>query len=230
MTTNMKHLSPIEWRMLLNLFTCGPDEMRPPLEKPFGQSGYVCATDTHIVIQVDDRLIDGDFINNPKAPDVAKVIPKGKSTHFVSVGALRSVLASLDIDYNRFNEECPECDDDCEVEWDYTDKDGDKHHMYAECPCCHGSGNIPNGIRHIVEINNTLFSAHHILLIYRAMTMLGITETTILPGAMYRSWRFNLADGITVVVMPASKAGPNMRCANLNIKPLSEQSERSLQS
>ena len=57
----MKELTPNEWHKLLNRYVADAEAMRPVMMKPFEQDGYVCASDTHILIRVAKRYITNDY-------------------------------------------------------------------------------------------------------------------------------------------------------------------------
>ena len=72
---------------------------------------------------------------------------------------------------------------------------------YAECPCCNGTGRVPNGADKYCEIGRNLVCAYFMLLLYRAMMELEVDEVTVSARSM-RPLMFNLGDGVDIVVMP----------------------------
>ena len=142
----MKELTQAEWHRLLTLFVADAEDMRPALMKPFEQDGYVCATNAYIILRVAKRFISEDFSTDKHLPDVASVTPEHNPISAITIDTLRGEFVRQKIDYDTTTADCPDCDDEGEVEWEYTDTDGDKHKMWAECPCCGGTGIIPNGI------------------------------------------------------------------------------------
>ena len=58
--------------------------------------------------------------------------------------SLKKVLASFEMEEELVlmeeGRECEECNGLKEVEWEYTDKDGEMHFHYADCPVCNGEG------------------------------------------------------------------------------------------
>lgn len=197
----MRQLTPDGWRNLLYLFVADEETMRPVMMKPFEQSGYVCASDTHILIRVAKKYITDDYSTTAKTPDVSPIIPVQPPTFKISAEELRKVFANLCMNCNTTTLDCIECDSDCEVEWKYTDRDGDQHSMWAKCPCCNGTGRVPNGVDKYCEIGNNLVCAYFMLLLYRAMMELEVDEVTVSASSM-RPLMFNLGDGIDIIVMP----------------------------
>lgn len=196
----MKQISNSEWHRLLNLYVADEESMRPALMNPFEQDGYVCATDTHTLIRVDKKYITDDYTTQSKVPNVSKVIPVPNPTFAITDNELRKAFSILRIDYDATTVDCPECDDECEVEWEYTDRDGDKHTMYGECPSCNGTGRVPNGADKICEIGDKTICSHFILLLYHVMIALGIGE---IKGTFGDKGQilFHVENGIDVVVM-----------------------------
>lgn len=197
----MRQLTPDGWRNLLYLFVAGEEEMRPVFMKPFGRDGYVCASDTHILIRVAKKYITDDYTTTAKTPDVRLIFPAQPPTFKINLRELRKAFTILGMDYDTTTIDCIECDSDCEVEWRYTDRDGDEHTKYAECPCCNGTGQAPNGADRYCEIGSNLVCAHFMLLLYRTMMELEIDEVKVSVGTLSPTM-FYLADGIDIVVMP----------------------------
>ena len=201
----MQQLNSVEWRRLLRLFVAGAEEMRPLLKSPFEQNGYVCATNTHALIRVSKRFITDDYSTDKRLPDVASVMPEHNPISAITIDTLRGEFVRQNIDYDTTTTDCPECDEECEVEWEYTDSDGDKYKMWAECPCCGGTGVIPNGINKKCQVIGATISVHYMLLIYHVMVALGIGKVEITRGKR-EQLLFHIAEGVDVVVMPCSNS------------------------
>lgn len=197
----MRQLTPDGWRNLLYLFVADEETMRPVMMKPFEQGGYVCASDAHVLIRVAKKYITDDYSTPAKAPDVSRIIPAQPPTSKICANELRKAFTILGMDYDTTTIDCIECDNDCEVEWKYTDRDGDEHTKYAECPCCNGTGRVPNGADKYCEIVSNLVRAYFMLLLYRAMMELKVEEVKVSAGCN-RPLKFNIGDGIDIVVMP----------------------------
>lgn len=196
----MKQITPQEWRKLLTLFVANNDEIRPVFMKPFEQRGYVCATNGQILIRVAKGYIKEDFESTMKAPDVAAVIPTRNPQFAITLSALKGKFVRQHIDYDLTTVPCPHCDDECEVEWAFTDKDGDRHTMWAKCPCCHGSGREPNAIGKTCKVAGMTVNAHYMLLVYRVMSSLEIGAVDVTVGSR-RQLLFHVADGVDVMTM-----------------------------
>lgn len=199
----MKQINQAEWNSIIRKFCADPgEELRISLHNPFEQDGYVCATDTHVLIRVAKSYISGERRPLEK-PNVAKVMPEDNPKFSVSQKTLRQAFVKLVINYDVTHVECPHCNEECEVAWSFTDNDGDTHTLYAECPCCHGSGEIPNGVNRFCVIEGYIIVAYHLILLYHLMFMLDVPETKISIGKSGQL-RFNLADGVDVIIAPCN--------------------------
>lgn len=196
----MKQISQNEWQRLLYMFI-SDDEMRPVFCKPFEDGDYVCATDTNVLIRVAKKYIDGDFKTDKKTPDVSRVMPEHSPKYIITDANLKDAFARLGIDYNLMSIDCQECDNEGEVQWHYTDRDGDEHFMSGECPCCHGTEVVRNGSGKMCEIDNECFDARYVLLIYHVISTIGIRHVDVSVDPR-RQFLFHVADGVDVVIMP----------------------------
>ncbi len=181
------------------------EDMRPALMKPFEQDGYVCATNAYIILRVAKRFISEDFSTDKHLPDVASVTPEHNPISAITIDTLRGEFVRQKIDYDTTTADCPDCDDEGEVEWEYTDTDGDKHKMWAECPCCGGTGIIPNGINKKCQVIGETIIVHYMLLLYHVMFALGVDKAEITRGKREQIL-FHIAEGVDVVVMPCSNS------------------------
>lgn len=198
----MKELTPNEWHKLLNRYVADAESMRPVMMKPFEQDGYVCASDTHILICVAKRYITNDYSTDKTTPNVSRVVPEHNPQFAITIDNLRSAFVQRGINYDELTVDCPYCDEECEVEWKFEDNDGDTHTMWAECPCCNGTGFIPNGISHYIEIKERTVNAHFMLILYQTMIELGIDRAEVTIGDMQQIL-FTIADGIDIIIMPS---------------------------
>lgn len=201
----MRQLNSAEWRRLLRLFVAGAEEMRPVMMTPFERDGWVCATDSHVLIRVDKKYITDDYFTDKKTPDVKSVMPQYNPQLAITKTGLIQALTKLNLDYNETKVECPYCDENCEVEWEYIDHDGDKHTMWGVCPCCSGSGYIRNGINRFCEVNGSHLSAHYMILLYQVMKEFSIDKVAVAVGDMGQLL-FKITQGADIVIMPCNLA------------------------
>lgn len=172
----MNKLSPIQWRRLLCEFAAD-NELRPALSLPFEQGEYIFSTDTHVIIRVNKSLVDkGDYDYSPKrkVPDASAVFPAHAPSFSISSEELGKAFAKLGIDPDDTTVKCPECGGSGEVDWEYTDHDGDTHIMVADCPCCDGDAYIPNGADSYCLINGKAILTNFMLKIHCTMRRLEV--------------------------------------------------------
>lgn len=77
--------------------------------------------------------------------------------------------------------------------------------MWAECPCCGGTGIIPNGINKKCQVIGETIIVHYMLLLYHVMFALGVDKAEITRGKREQIL-FHIAEGVDVVVMPCSNS------------------------
>lgn len=205
----MKQLTNQEWRGLLSGFVAGEDSIHVMLIHPFRQNGYVCATDTRVLIRVAETHIppaeEGmtDFVS-AEFPSVDKVIPHYAPQFSVSLAALMDAFVKSDINYDLLDIDCPNCDSDCQVEWKHVDGAGHEHSKWDDCPLCHGSGMVANASNLFCVLDGKNMNAHSMLILYHTMNALSVEKALVSYGREHQI-RFTLADGVDVLLMPYSE-------------------------
>lgn len=212
----------IDEKSLFDLFV-GDDVYRPQLHKPFLQDGYVVATDANILIRVRQELLNGEYTENPHAPTVSKVLTNHNFDKVVTLEKLEAAIAQCPLEDEEIlisdAVDCPDCDGDGEVEWEYTDKDLNTYHKYYECPVCHGSGMLRPAKyrktgRKIPEYNAPIdvyglnFSAKLLMRLCDAMKLLGISQAQYAARHFGAANIFRLINGVDVILMPLSTMKP----------------------
>lgn len=212
----------IDEEVFFDLFV-GNDSYRPQLHKPFLQDGHVVATDSRVLIRVRQELLKGCYAENSHAPIVSKVLTNHNFDKAVTLEKLEAAIAECPLE----DEEvlisdavnCPDCDGDGEVEWEYTDKDHHTHCEYHECPVCMGSGELRPAQyrktgRKIPEYNAPIdvyglnFSARVLVKLCDAMKLLGVSHAQYIARYVGGANIFRLLNGVDVVVMPLSTKDP----------------------
>lgn len=194
----MNKLTSKEWRSLLYEFTADHDGFRSALTKPFDQNGYVCATDGHAILRVSKKFVIEEYPAAGKVPNVAAIIPDSEPQFAVGCRAIRGGLLARGIDFDCLSVERPECHGRGNVSWKYDDKKGIEHETSANCPVCNGIGEVENGLYTFFTIGLCIFLGPYILRLYRVMDQLGLDAVRV--SAAGHTWRFNLADGIDVIL------------------------------
>ena len=128
---------------LLELF-CDPYSELTFKQKPYyeTQCKKVFATDGVILIMMNPSMLSESY-EEIKKPVIYKVF-RGSMEEYFTFEALKKVLASFAMEEEQVvteeGRECKECEGSGEVEWEYTDQDGEIHFRDSDCPVCHGDG------------------------------------------------------------------------------------------
>nr|DAN19901.1 MAG TPA: protein of unknown function (DUF5351) [Caudoviricetes sp.] len=128
---------------LLELF-CDPYSELTFKQKPYyeTQCKKVFATDGVILIMMNPSMLSESY-EEIKKPVIYKVF-RGSMEEYFTFEALKKVLASFAMEEEQVvteeGRECEECEGSGEVEWEYTDQDGEIHFRDSDCPVCHGDG------------------------------------------------------------------------------------------
>lgn len=141
----MKTSTQVDYEKLLWMFAENKDSSRIALQQPFKQSGYYIATDAHSLIYFPIGELNLPF-EEQSDPDVFKVLPKSTEFHEpikVNIADLEAKLIPQVIDeVTEEEKECNECEGDCVVDYEYSDKNGGYHSLEGDCPACDGAGVI----------------------------------------------------------------------------------------
>ena len=190
---------------LLNLFTA-PDldyYYRPWCGKPFKQDGYICASDSHVLMRIKETLCEAEYEENPdgnKPPEVGKIVPERNIDKPLLKRQLKKALDKT----GKISTDCPECGGYGIVEWEYKDRHGDVHTHRGDCPICHGSGERPtydySKIRFFIY--GALFSYHNIDVLYRAMMLLGVDELRVRNEGKGLHPMLLTTDEVEILMMP----------------------------
>lgn len=128
---------------LFELF-CDPDSVSVFEQKPYyeTQCKKVFATDGKILIMMNPSMLSESY-EKIKKPVIYKVF-SGSMEGYFTFESLKKVFESFEMEEERalmeVGRECEECRGLGEVEWEYTDKDGEMHFHYGDCPFCKGEG------------------------------------------------------------------------------------------
>lgn len=187
---------------LLDIFIYREDDMRPSLEKPMEQNGYICATDTHIAVRIKKEMLTGEY-EQRDAPNFARVFPAIKPKYSITFEAILEAIAKCKLSETLYVD-CPECGGSGEVDWHYYDKDGDTHTREDECPVCGGDGMAFNGLKEFIFLGNEYaFQAYYLICIVKAMRLLGVKTISVAPNNCH-AWLFVPCEGVQIILMPRS--------------------------
>lgn len=187
----------------------GEDNNRPIFQKPWRKDGYVCATDTRILIRVNGALIDTQYPEGPYA--LSKIFPNcSTQIGCVTLEQLKTALSKCPlVDQTKTIDhdiECCECHGEGEVYWEY-----EHYSRKFECPVCDGEGYIerekvvPTGEKEIdydaiVCIGYRYYKGYYLDYIRNAMEKLGIKTAEILIGNNKVGTQFRLNHDIDILL------------------------------
>lgn len=194
-------------RLLLNEFV-STDGYRPILEHPFLQNGYVCATDTHVLIRIREDLAAGKYEEQDK-PAVTKIIPQPNCEIIFPISKIEDALKRINLnERSKFLCECDECRGTGEVNWEYVDKSGHRHTMYEECPVCDGECELHLGYARFIAINGHNFAAWTLFLLRATAKIYGVDSVIIRCLSKKGSSLVEIVDGVEILMMANSVTEP----------------------
>lgn len=128
---------------LFELF-CDPHSESAFKQKPYYETRRetVFSTNGQILIMMNPSMLSESYeeIEKPVIYTVFRYSMEG----YFTLESLKKVLASFEMEeevgQTEKEEECKECKGSGDVEWEYTDKEGETHYHYFECPICEGEG------------------------------------------------------------------------------------------
>ena len=128
---------------LFELF-CDPHNDFAFKQKPYYETRRkkVFATNGIILIMMDPSMLSESYEEIEK-PSIYTVFRDSMEGNF-TFESLKKVFESFEMEKELVlmeeGKECEECNGLGEVEWEYTDKDGEMHFHYGDCPFCNGEG------------------------------------------------------------------------------------------
>lgn len=196
---------------LFDLF-CDPYSNREQLQKPYYEkrAKTVYATDGRVVILMNPNVTSLSY-EEIDFPLIGNLI-KGAGEEFFTLESLKKVLESFGMEEERViieaGGECEECKGSGEVEWEYTDQDGEIHFHNGDCPVCHGDGMvedvckstgfmIPTG-NSFVRIGKSFFRGFVAQKLLWAMEYFNVDKAGLSEGE--KTICFDLKNGVQIVV------------------------------
>ena len=144
------------------------NERSPWMNAPFEVNNFACATEGHLMLIFDKKLVEGQKLGVTPSHDVIEVIPQMMNKNFnIKISLLEEAISKTPLieEIIETETECKECDGDGEVMCDYC---GFEH----TCENCKGEGMIytstPTGKMipdesNIIVISNSNFSVKMLL-------------------------------------------------------------------
>lgn len=107
---------------------------------PFTDTGFLCATDAHILVRLKpDESFDLYGIEN-KAGKVKDELFVQNCSHDISVSDIREAISKIPVKDEDEMIDCPECKGRGQVTWEYG-----RHRKSDDCPDCDGEGEVSTG-------------------------------------------------------------------------------------
>lgn len=194
---------------LFGLFVTANDDEHPWFQEPFSQGGYVYAASRCRFIRAKKGILKRKYRKRsyPNMPDLPRT-PQSNITAEAMKTALASVPQVPEITYVFDYKTCEECEGECEVDWEYTDKAGDIHHEIHDCPVCNGRGLIKNHERKetgrmipdedaTIGIGGIAIKAENIQVLLETMNKTGVDKVEFC-GCAYGCAHFILNKNISV--------------------------------
>jgi len=212
------------FRSSLNMFLSN-DDLREALKSPFIQDDYVFATNGSIILCFDkEHLKEIDFVSHEKAPNALAILPTADNMNVVFETAhLRSkIQASRAEVAKRYQVKlitCPDCDRNCEVEFEFQDYKGRYHKILQECPTCDGHGQLEmitnlatgeadvEGFGEYLSYNETLFTTDYFEKIVTVAEMFGEIIIRLVHRTSDTSLHKFIVGPTTILLMPVYRCG-----------------------
>lgn len=220
-------------KKVLQAFCQDDDELSPILNSPFfcEPTGEVRASDGRIMLMVDPKLLRCKYATNDLGAKLA--IPRQNSDTIVKLDDIEEVFNQFELIPEMVDEEgdeceCPACEGEGTVQWEFTDPDGKTYYMDDGCPVCDGTGEavehhkVPTGRMlppsdAAFAIDGVLFLARNMMKAVDGLRLLGCKEIRHIVTSKDSINLFAVQDGIRLIVMPCVGEG-NMKEVKTTVK------------
>ena len=213
-------------KKVLQAFCQNDDELRSVFNSPFffEPTGEVRAGDGHIMLMVDPKLLRCKYTTNDFGTKLT--IPRQNSNTIVKLDDIEEVFNQFELIPEMVDEEgdeceCPACEGEGTVQWEFTDPDGETYYMDEDCPVCDGTGEavehhkVPTGrmlppYDAMFVIDGVRFPACYMMKAVDGLRLLGCKELRHTVALTDQANLFAVQDGIRMLVMPCIGEG-NMK-------------------
>lgn len=206
-------------KAVLQAFCSNNDEFRPVLNAPFfnEKRNEVWATDGNVMLMADRKLLRRKYNKSERYTNLP--IPEPNSDTIVDVKDIEAAFKRFDLKPEMVEEEgeeceCTACDGLGEVQWTFTDDDGETYYISGECPVCDGTGRakkrrlVPTGRMlppkgAVLVIDGVNFGAIHFMKAVEGLRLLGCNQLHHIYTDVFGNNLFEVQDGIHLLVVPA---------------------------
>ena len=198
---------------LLELF-CDPHNDFALKKKPYYETlrKKVFSTSGGILIMMNPDMLSESYEEIEKS-SIYTVFSDSMEGYF-TFESLKKVFESFEMEEERElmekGRECEECNGRGDVEWEYTDKDGEMHFYYGDCPICHGEGKAEDVFEStgfmiptedsIVRIGQSFFRGILAQKLLWAMEYFNVDKAAFAEGDI--SINITLNNGVKIAVAP----------------------------
>lgn len=202
-------------KRLLSIFT-SKDEYRVVLSKPFVQGDYIVATNAYVLIRIPKDYISDHGYEHKSQPEVHAKFHRQGYQSVLSAKSLRQALMAGGIDPDSLLDNCPNCDEEGDVEWTYTDNNGCTHERMDTCPICDGTGVIDNGLGNYIQIGKGWVHVPNIVKILRAMSLFEVETAQVLVDSY--NVRIDLIDEASILLASYGEAPKGEKVLSYSIQ------------
>lgn len=212
------------WNELFDFFCDENNVLHPWMAKPFLNTSYqgtifgdIWATDGYLVLIISSKLVGTNFDKFEQKTFIPEILPEDKQK-VVTIKSLQAALEQCDkeeiIEEEEF--ECPECNGEGKVTWEYSSTTGKMktYEREEDCPVCDGNGytykETPSGKFRIangsgVSIGLGSYNGRLMERIVKAMKWLDVDSFKVLSKPIHNKMVFLelVKDEIKVGLMPA---------------------------
>ena len=205
-------------KKVLQAFCKNDDELRPVLNSPFfcEPTGEVRASDGHIMLMADPKLLRRKYAASDFSAKLT--IPCQNSNTIVKLDDIEEVFSQFELVPEMIEEEgdeceCPACEGEGTVQWEFTAPDGETYYMDEDCPVCDGTGEavehhkVPTGRMlpprdAMFVIDGVRFPADYMMKAVNGLRLLGCKELRHIATSKDVANLFAVQEGIRLLVLP----------------------------
>ncbi len=217
------------------------EPLRPWLKEPWinEQTGDVWASEGHYALILKRPLASGRFKKYHYGNNI-KITQEDMRVKidFADIGAaydkVEKYVETTKVTLDEVDE-CLDCGGTGEVDWEYTDLDGNTHYMSEECPVCHGEKQVnvviekPTGRmlpkpQQIFRLHRVLLDVRNFMYVVTTLRDLGFSQLVWMHEDPKDANLFEVAEGITLMIMPLLGDGKSEdEIIDIEVKEITEQ-------
>lgn len=202
----------------LQMFCSADTHFRKQLTRPFINSAYdgkVIATDCSVLLIADRKLLRLKYETDSLVIPHQSYKPVSITISFKAIDEAYNQLELVpeEVSEDGLDKECPECDGEGQVEFEYNATDNQTYYHYCKCPICDGTGirndyvPIKTGrmlvpVGSVFIMHHTYFDARRVWKVVEALRLMGFEQMTWVGESTTGMNWFDVCDGLQLVLMP----------------------------